>query len=150
MRSIDTSDFGEVVKQQRKQLSLPMSRLSSRLKVTKGYLSRLESGKTVPSVTMVKKLAKLLKLDSTKLGILAGYLPSDIEKILYTNPVAAPAILRETFGGYDKVVSTAHKAHYELEQKDCFKWLDEQKNNSIHAIVTDPPYGLKEYTATEK
>ncbi|MBI3765631.1 MAG: helix-turn-helix transcriptional regulator, partial [Ignavibacteriales bacterium] len=66
MRSIDTSDFGEVVKQQRKQLSLPMSRLSSRLKVTKGYLSRLESGKTVPSVTMVKKLAKLLKLDSTK------------------------------------------------------------------------------------
>lgn len=150
MRSIDTIDFGEAVKLQRKQLNLPMSHLSSRLKVTKGYLSRLESGKTVPSVTMVKKLAKLLKLDSTKLGILAGYLPSDIEKILYTNPVAAPAVLRETFGEYDKNVSIAHKAHYELEQKDCFKWLDERKSNSIHAIVTDPPYGLKEYTATEK
>lgn len=127
-----------------------MSRLSSRLNVTKGYLSRLESGKTVPSVTMVKKLAKLLKLDSTKLGMLAGYLPSDIEKILYTNPVAAPAILRETFGEHYKAVSTAHMAHYELEQEDCFKWLDERKSNTIHAIVTDPPYGLKEYTATEK
>ena len=150
MRSIDTIDFGEAVKQQRKQLSLPLTRLSSRLKVTKGYLSRLESGKAVPSVTMVKKLAKLLKLDSTKLGILAGYLPSDIEKILYTNPVAAPAILRETFGDYDETASSTQKAHYELEQADCFKWLDERKSNSIHAIVTDPPYGLKEYTATEK
>ncbi len=111
---------------------------------------------------MVKKLAKLLKLDSTKLGILAGYLPSDVEKILYANPVTAPAFLRETFGEYNGqeqkakqnehefTDSTAHKAYYELEHTDCFKWLDERKCNSIHAIVTDPPYGLKEYTATEK
>ena len=150
MRSIDTVDFGETAKHQRRHLSLTLSHLSSKLKVTKGYLSRLESGKTVPSVTMVKNLAKLLKLDSTKLGILAGYLPSDIEKILYTNPVAAPAILRETFGEYEQTTSSTHKARYELEQKDCFKWLDARKSNSIHAIVTDPPYGLKEYTATEK
>jgi len=163
MRSVDTIDFGDAVKEQRKQLSLSLSRLSSRLKVTKGYLSRLESGKAVPSVTMVKKLAKLLNLDSTKLGILAGYLPSDVEKILYANPVAAPAILRETFGEYgdarerttvqnepERISTTIHKARYELEQKDCFQWLEERKSNSVHAIVTDPPYGLKEYTATEK
>ncbi len=162
MRSIDTIDFGEAIKEQRKQLGFPLSRLSLRLKVTKGYLSRLESGKVAPSVTMVKKLAKLLKLDSSKLGILAGYLPSDVEKILYRNPVAAPAILRETFGEYSaqknpikqdeqkQTISTQHEAHYELEQTDCFQWLDKRKDNSIHAIVTDPPYGLKEYTAKEK
>jgi site-specific DNA-methyltransferase (adenine-specific) len=28
--------------------------------------------------------------------------------------------------------------------------MDSRPANSIHAIVTDPPYGLKEYTATEK
>jgi DNA methylase len=28
--------------------------------------------------------------------------------------------------------------------------MDQQPANSVHAIVTDPPYGLKEYTATEK
>src|SRR6266481_4401274 len=27
---------------------------------------------------------------------------------------------------------------------------DTREENSIHAIVTDPPYGLKEYTETEK
>jgi len=150
MRSVDTVDFGEAVKQHRKTLSMPLSRMSSRLKVTKGYLSRLESGKAVPSITMVKKIAKMLKLDSTKLGILAGYLPSDIEKILYTNPVAAPAILRETFGEYDRTNTNTEIAHYELHKGDCFEWLDERKSNSIHAIVTDPPYGLKEYTDTEK
>lgn len=32
---------------------------------------------------------------------------------------------------------------------DCFDWLNKQPNNSIHAIVTDPPYGLVEYTPEE-
>lgn len=32
---------------------------------------------------------------------------------------------------------------------DCFDWLREQPSKSIHAIVTDPPYGLVEYTTTE-
>ncbi len=28
---------------------------------------------------------------------------------------------------------------------DCFEWLGRIPENSIHAIVTDPPYGMKEY-----
>ncbi|MBQ7721505.1 MAG: site-specific DNA-methyltransferase [Kiritimatiellae bacterium] len=32
---------------------------------------------------------------------------------------------------------------------DCFDWLDSQPANSFHAIVTDPPYGLREYTPEE-
>jgi site-specific DNA-methyltransferase (adenine-specific) len=28
---------------------------------------------------------------------------------------------------------------------DCFEWLTRIPENSIHAIVTDPPYGVKEY-----
>lgn len=28
---------------------------------------------------------------------------------------------------------------------DCFEWLGRMPHNSIHAIVTDPPYGVKEY-----
>lgn len=28
---------------------------------------------------------------------------------------------------------------------DCFEWLNRIPENSIHAVVTDPPYGLKEY-----
>ncbi len=37
-----------------------------------------------------------------------------------------------------------------LELADCFSWLRERSENSLHAIVTDPPYGLVEYSEAEK
>jgi site-specific DNA-methyltransferase (adenine-specific) len=33
---------------------------------------------------------------------------------------------------------------------DCFDWLDSREDNSIHAVVTDPPYGLHEYTPVQQ
>lgn len=39
--------------------------------------------------------------------------------------------------------------HYTLLNDDCFLWMAEQKENTITAIVTDPPYGIKEYTEKE-
>lgn len=32
---------------------------------------------------------------------------------------------------------------------DCFEWLERLPENSIHAVVTDPPYGVKEYEAEQ-
>jgi DNA modification methylase len=37
-----------------------------------------------------------------------------------------------------------------LFEADCFDWLQQQRENSIHAVVTDPPYGLVEYTAHQQ
>lgn len=33
-----------------------------------------------------------------------------------------------------------------LYHQDCRKWLNARDKNSIHAVVTDPPYGLHEYS----
>lgn len=33
---------------------------------------------------------------------------------------------------------------------DCVDWLDRQPSNSVHAVVTDPPYGLIEYSDQEQ
>jgi len=33
---------------------------------------------------------------------------------------------------------------------DCNAWLSRQQSNSIHAVVTDPPYGLVEYSEMEQ
>lgn len=35
---------------------------------------------------------------------------------------------------------------YELVRTDAFEWLENADECSIHAVVTDPPYGLVEYT----
>src|SRR5207253_473493 len=37
-----------------------------------------------------------------------------------------------------------------LYHADCFEWLSKQADNSIHAVVTDPPYGLHEYTPEQQ
>ena len=33
---------------------------------------------------------------------------------------------------------------------DCLDWLAAQPPNTIHGVVTDPPYGLVEYTAAQQ
>ena len=40
--------------------------------------------------------------------------------------------------------------NYKLVHDDCFSWLKRAKGRSVHAVVTDPPYGLKEYTPPEQ
>lgn len=37
-----------------------------------------------------------------------------------------------------------------LVLQDCLSWLEEQPTNSVHAVVTDPPYGLIEYSDAEQ
>lgn len=32
-----------------------------------------------------------------------------------------------------------------LIQADCFQWMKQLSSENIHAVVTDPPYGVKEY-----
>ncbi len=40
----------------------------------------------------------------------------------------------------------AHKVGRSLiVHADCFEWLRRLPENSLHAVVTDPPYGVKEY-----
>jgi site-specific DNA-methyltransferase (adenine-specific) len=48
-----------------------------------------------------------------------------------------------------RIRSTVHTPRYALYCVDCFAWLAQRAPNSIHAVVTDPPYGLLEYTEKE-
>lgn len=59
--------------------------------------------------------------------------------------MAAPATTTQTL-----ITSHASGMKYSLHLVDCIEWMDARAPNTVHAIVTDPPYGLKEYTRTEK
>ncbi|MBI4553350.1 MAG: site-specific DNA-methyltransferase [Candidatus Latescibacteria bacterium] len=121
---------------------------------------------------MIERIAKAVGTDPSLLCLLAGYFPPDVTQILSSHPVEAPAVLRETFAPYGShtearqastnihasVPATSKQIHtrteletpYEVVHTDCIEWLEHRAANSIHAIVTDPPYGLKEYTDEEK
>jgi DNA modification methylase len=47
-------------------------------------------------------------------------------------------------------ISVHRKRRYTLVQGDCLSWMRAREQNSIHAIVTDPPYGLVEYSEREQ
>src|SRR5436309_1122294 len=38
---------------------------------------------------------------------------------------------------------------YQIEQTDCFEWLRCCPAHSLHAVCTDPPYGILEFTEKE-
>src|ERR1700675_368684 len=48
------------------------------------------------------------------------------------------------------LIKLVARMNYTTYLADAFAWLEAREVNSIHAIVTDPPYGLKEYTDVEK
>jgi site-specific DNA-methyltransferase (adenine-specific) len=45
--------------------------------------------------------------------------------------------------------STGKLGKWQLVRTDAFEWLQNATRRSIHAVVTDPPYGLVEYRAGE-
>ena len=57
---------------------------------------------------------------------------------------------RKSFPEIDKRADSFSFQMSELHHDDCFAWLDRQPHNSIHAVVTDPPYGLHEYTQEQQ
>src|SRR5215210_8649085 len=55
--------------------------------------------------------------------------------------VAPTGLLKQLVLNYrSKVIGHSCVLH-----ADCFEWLSRLPENSLHAIVTDPPYGVKEY-----
>lgn len=156
--------FGQHLKSARVGCGLTQAELAKGLGVSKGYISRLETGKARPAESSVRRLAQACKSDPGPLLIFAGYLPGDIREILQAHPTEASELLRDTFShddeaekqtGHTVVAETqavyqTNKEPDELVCGDCFGWMESREANSIHAIVTDPPYGLKEYTAQEK
>lgn len=159
-------EFGQNLRSARLACGLTQADVAKELQVSKGYISRLEGGRARPAETMVRRLARACQTDPSPLLIMAGHLPTDVHEILRQHPTEAPAILRETFGELDDetkepIARAAAVAEprasygaaaepYELLHEDCFEWMEHRQPNSVHAIVTDPPYGLKEYTAKEK
>lgn len=168
--SFSEREFGQHLRSVREAKGYSIANFAQKLRVTKGYISRLERGKAKPSREMIDRLAQTLETSPALLRGWAGYISSEVQQILSRYPVEASSLLRETFGEYSSPqetekeqldeqqsgrTATTHPTSaitndYEIIHADCFAWLDQRAPHSIHAVVTDPPYGLKEYTAEEK
>jgi len=50
---------------------------------------------------------------------------------------------------WGKAKSVVRRKMYSLHLSDAFAWLKAAARNSVHAVVTDPPYGLVEYNPAQ-
>lgn len=65
---------------------------------------------------------------------------------------------RYALSGFEDVANSTQSAPIQgtqiglatLYESDCLTWLANRERNTIHAVVTDPPYGLHEYTEKEQ
>ena len=101
-------------------------------------------------------LAEIRKAVSSKVGTVS---PSSVRSYLNLN---VPETFERTGRGRYRlkkklrlnghnVVSASPSPHKsKLLLADCFEWLATCERSSIHAVVTDPPYGLVEYTEKEQ
>src|SRR6266849_295554 len=58
--------------------------------------------------------------------------------------------LKKKLSEHDSVCARPGGGRSQLILADCFDWLAQCQSSSIHAVVTDPPYGLVEYTEKEQ
>jgi len=40
----------------------------------------------------------------------------------------------------------SRRVNYQIWRVDAFEWLSSRRSRSVHAVVTDPPYGIVEYS----
>ncbi|WP_081609881.1 DNA methyltransferase [Mesorhizobium sp. STM 4661] len=111
------------------------------------FLSALERDATVAEISD----AVALQLGSVTASSVRSYLNSN-----------APEVFERTARGRYRIRSDAEAnvRHVRLNpavqsglailyHADCFDWLASCAPNSIHAVVTDPPYGIVEYSEKE-
>jgi site-specific DNA-methyltransferase (adenine-specific) len=95
---------------------------------------RADLGLVAPS-----SVRSYLNLNTPQKFVRTGKGRYSISRIEGIEPVAEP-----------KTSSFVQIGKAKLYTSDCMSWLASQPANSIHAVVTDPPYGIREYSAQEQ
>ena len=72
MAKLRTRNFGQVIRERRRQLDLTQEEVARRIITSTPYIGHLESGKRHPSEKVVTKLADVLGLDRRELFFLAN------------------------------------------------------------------------------
>lgn len=75
--------LGEKIKLIRKSKGISQEELSSMLKINRNYLSRIETGKSEPTSSILKNIAKIFNIDLNSLLEVNDKLANTSEKIKY-------------------------------------------------------------------
>ncbi len=74
MNTVNRSDLGEIIRQQRVMMSLTLAELAEQSGVSASHLGRIERGERFPSARILRRLARPLGIGESELMTWASYL----------------------------------------------------------------------------
>ena len=82
-------EFGQRLRNLRKQKNLSQRDLAARVGIDFTYLSKIEGGRSdPPSEVIIRRIAQVLEADEDELINLAGKVPKDLKAVLEESPQA--------------------------------------------------------------
>lgn len=109
------SEFGQRVRDLRKERGLTQRDLAGRIGLDFTYLSKIETGALPPpSEAAIARMAEHLATDNEELLAVARKIPSDLARTLQTAPVEASLLLRRL----KKLTPEQYKRILEIANKD--------------------------------
>ncbi|HKX11297.1 MAG TPA: DNA methyltransferase [Stellaceae bacterium] len=113
-----------------------------------GYLQSREGPATVSEIcdAVRAELGQSVSPSSVR-----SYLRLNVDRAFERTSRGTYALhLREEQLPFDSEPTVVPHAARDLVHDDCLRWLGRQPPQSIHAVVTDPPYGMVEYRPLEQ
>jgi site-specific DNA-methyltransferase (adenine-specific) len=112
-----------------------------------GYLEALDRDASLSEISD----ALALKLGAVPASSVRSYLNLNSQKLFERTGKGRYRLRTDSAANVHRVSldPAVEVGQAKLYHADCFEWLAEQSPNSIHAVVTDPPYGVVEYTEKE-
>jgi site-specific DNA-methyltransferase (adenine-specific) len=76
---------------------------------------------------------------------MANPVPTQTASLTHRKTIADKTSQKDALSALALSYTSVAVGNSRIIRADCFEWLGQIPANSLHAIVTDPPYGVKEY-----
>ncbi len=113
MAKLKTRNFGQVIRDRRRQLDLTQEEVAHRISTSTPYIGHLESGKRHPSEKIVTKLADVLGLDRRETFFLAN--PGAKALLSQQSPANSTASAWDEFRKDDRLRRIHNVSNEEME-----------------------------------
>lgn len=111
------------------------------------YMEAVDNDASIPQITE----AIINRFGAVPKSSIRSYLNLNVGKVFERTARGRYRLVGESIGNVHKVWLEPALEHEKatLFHADCFEWLASREEASLHAVVTDPPYGLTEYSQKE-
>ncbi len=150
--------IGTLLKEIRINNNFTLESFASQQNISKSYLSKIENNNRKPTDDILKAYSSNFGYNFVQLVDIRDNVTEKVIKVIDELNISKTKSKNYQLDIHNNMANVVledipdynQTKKYSLYNMDSLQWMMERKENSIHSIVTDPPYGIKEYTSREQ